>query len=120
MALTPTLSSRLRYPLVLCVRSMSTGDAGSGVGAGGGTGGTIRDAGGAFGKREVALEEQFFRKLEHQQLEKMRAGLEEEVQFHNEQVDAHKDAIKRHYRILDDLKMNIRNIEARDKMFKDN
>lgn len=30
---------------------------------GGGTGGSIRDAGGAFGKMEAAHEEQYFRKL---------------------------------------------------------
>lgn len=42
---------------------MSSGEAGSGAGVGGGSGGAIRDAGGSFGKREVALEEQYFRKL---------------------------------------------------------
>ncbi|KAG7170859.1 ATPase inhibitor mai-2, mitochondrial-like [Homarus americanus] len=118
MALTSRTVFNLRSPLALCVRVMSTGDAGSGVGHGGGTGGTIRDAGGAFGKREVALENQYFRRLQHQQLEKMRAGIEEEVVFHKEQVEAHEEAIKRHHRILDELNMNIRNIVARDKMTK--
>lgn len=42
---------------------MTKGDLGAGSGQGGGTGGTIRDAGGAFGKREAAQEEQYFRKL---------------------------------------------------------
>lgn len=42
---------------------MSKGDPGSGAGQGGGTGGTIRDAGGSFGKREAAQEEQYFKKL---------------------------------------------------------
>ena len=37
-----------------------TGIPGSGVGKGGGGGGTIRSAGGAFGKREAALEDQYF------------------------------------------------------------
>ena len=30
---------------------------------GGGSGGTIRDAGGSFGKREATLEEEYFRKM---------------------------------------------------------
>lgn len=36
---------------------------GSGAGKGGGGGGSVREAGGAFGKREAAAEEQYFRKL---------------------------------------------------------
>lgn len=39
------------------------GDLGSGAGQGGGDGGTIRSAGGSFGKREAALEGEYFRKL---------------------------------------------------------
>lgn len=42
---------------------MGKGEPGDGAGVGGGSGGTIRDAGGAFGKREAAQEEQYFRKL---------------------------------------------------------
>ncbi|MPC78327.1 hypothetical protein E2C01_072811 [Portunus trituberculatus] len=42
---------------------MSKGEPGSGAGQGGGTGGTIRDAGGSFGKREAAMEDQYFKKL---------------------------------------------------------
>ena len=42
---------------------MTKGDPGSGAGQGGGTGGTIRDAGGSFGKREAAMEDQYFKKL---------------------------------------------------------
>jgi hypothetical protein len=41
---------------------MSDGSLGSGAGKGGGTGGSIRDAGGAFGKMEVAHEEEYFYK----------------------------------------------------------
>lgn len=36
---------------------------GSGAGKGGGGGGSIREAGGAFGRKEAAIEEQYFRKL---------------------------------------------------------
>ncbi|KAK4314200.1 hypothetical protein Pmani_014499 [Petrolisthes manimaculis] len=110
MALNSTTARFLRVPIVACSRWMSSGEAGSGSGMGGGSGGTIRDAGGAFGKREVALEEQYFRKLQHRQLEKIRCGIEEEVEFHRQHIQAHQDAIKRHHRIMD------RNVEARDKL----
>lgn len=37
------------------------GELGKGAGKGGGGGGTIREAGGAFGKREAAAEERYFK-----------------------------------------------------------
>ncbi|KAK4326676.1 hypothetical protein Pmani_002835 [Petrolisthes manimaculis] len=105
MALCARNIFRLRSPYItVCVRSMSKGDPGSGAGQGGGTGGTIRDAGGAFGKREAAQEEQYFRKLQQEQLEKMRSSLKEEVDFHKKQIKAHEDAVKRHEKRLKDLK----------------
>lgn len=39
------------------------GDYGSGAGSADGSAGSIRSAGGAFGKREAAFEEQYFHKL---------------------------------------------------------
>lgn len=39
------------------------GERGSGAGKGGGSGGSIRDAGGAFGKMEAAHEDQYFYNL---------------------------------------------------------
>jgi hypothetical protein len=42
--------------------SSQLGDLGSGAGKGGGGGGSIRDAGGAFGKREAGKEEEYFYK----------------------------------------------------------
>lgn len=38
------------------------GDLGSGAGKGGGGGGSVREAGGAMGKREAANEEEYFHK----------------------------------------------------------
>ncbi|KAK7070671.1 hypothetical protein SK128_014207 [Halocaridina rubra] len=104
MALRPSiLSSRIRAPFALCVRSMGKGDPGSGAGEGGGTGGTIRDAGGSFGKREAAQEEQYFRKVNEENIKKMRETLKEEVSFHEKQIKAHQEAIKRHKKKLDDI-----------------
>ncbi|KAJ8321941.1 hypothetical protein KUTeg_000412 [Tegillarca granosa] len=59
---------------ILGARSMSQGDWGSGAGKGGGTGGSVRDAGGAFGKMEAAHEEQYFRKLEAIERHKKKIG----------------------------------------------
>ena len=42
---------------------MSGGESGSGAGKGGGSGGAIRDAGGSFGKKQAAQEEQYFKKM---------------------------------------------------------
>ncbi|KAK4326677.1 hypothetical protein Pmani_002835 [Petrolisthes manimaculis] len=79
MALCARNIFRLRSPYItVCVRSMSKGDPGSGAGQGGGTGGTIRDAGGAFGKREAAQEEQYFRKLEEERLKKIKEKKEKQ------------------------------------------
>ena len=51
----------------------------SSAGQGGGSGGSIRDAGGSFGKMEQAQEEQFFRKLQQDQLKKMKTDTENET-----------------------------------------
>lgn len=40
--------------------SSNLGDLGSGAGKGGGGGGSIREAGGAMGKRQAANEEEYF------------------------------------------------------------
>ncbi|KAK4329029.1 hypothetical protein Pmani_000586 [Petrolisthes manimaculis] len=90
-----SFSAKATVPIVACSRWMSSGEAGSGSGMG---------------------EEQYFRKLQHRQLEKIRCGIEEEVEFHRQHIQAHQDAIKRHHRIMDELEMNIRNVEARDKL----
>ncbi|XP_002736767.1 uncharacterized protein LOC100374535 [Saccoglossus kowalevskii] len=77
-------------------RVMSTGELGSGVGKGGGGGGSIRESGGSFGKREAAKEEEYFRKLQAQQLKSLRKQHDEEIDFHEAAIRRHKDAISRH------------------------
>jgi len=76
----------------VAVRAMS-GDAGSGAGKGGGSGGSIRDAGGAFGKMEVAQEEMYFRKQNEKLLQGMKDDLASEIEFHEEQIKAHTEAL---------------------------
>uniref|UniRef100_A0A023FMS9 Putative atpase inhibitory factor 1 n=1 Tax=Amblyomma cajennense TaxID=34607 RepID=A0A023FMS9_AMBCJ len=52
------------------------GQLGCGAGKGGGAGGSIREAGGAFGTTGAAKEEAFFRKRQAEQLEQMRKARE--------------------------------------------
>ncbi|CAG0881925.1 unnamed protein product [Cyprideis torosa] len=58
--------------------------------------GTIRDAGGAFGKLEQAREEVYFRKIDQEQLKALKQHLEEEVEHHLQEIQRHEDAIQRH------------------------
>lgn len=82
-----------------------SGDAGSGAGKGGGTGGSIRDAGGSFGKMEVAQEDQYFRKLQQQQLESLK-------KHHDTEIEAHEREINRHQEEMQRLKKRIKEIDG--------
>ncbi|KFM77307.1 ATPase inhibitor mai-2, mitochondrial, partial [Stegodyphus mimosarum] len=53
------------------------GEWGSGAGKGGGAGGSVREAGGSFGKMEAAREEEYFRKLQKEQISKLKGHLHE-------------------------------------------
>ena len=47
---------------------MSGSEKGSGVGKGGGTGGTIRESGGSLGMRGATKEDEYFRKKDAEQI----------------------------------------------------
>ncbi|RNA19422.1 ATPase mitochondrial [Brachionus plicatilis] len=79
------------------------GDIGSGAGRGGGTGGSIREAGGKFGEREAAFENAYFKKLEAEQLESLRKRHDEEIKHHEMEIQRHLDAIKRHREHQDEI-----------------
>ncbi len=51
--------------------------------------GTIRESGGAFGKREAALEEQYFRSIQAKQMEELRKSHEVEIEFHKKEIARH-------------------------------
>ncbi|XP_064651934.1 ATPase inhibitor mai-2, mitochondrial-like isoform X2 [Lineus longissimus] len=70
---------------------------------GGGKGGSIRDAGGSFGKMEAAREEEYFRKLQKKQFGDMTEGLEKEIEYHEYHVKHHKEAIERHKKRIGQL-----------------
>jgi len=97
---------RLLQParVVLTARYMSTGEAGSGSGKGGGTGGAVRDAGGAFGKRQAAKEEEYFRNLNKSQLDQLKSSFEDEITYHKHEIEDHQEAIERHKHKLEELK----------------
>ena len=100
MALRASLLARqLRF---IGIRSMSS-EWGSGAGKGGGTGGSVRDAGGSFGKMEAAHEEQYFRKLREQQLKELKQHLEEEVDYHEKEIQEHQESIERHKKRISSL-----------------
>lgn len=84
------------------------GDMGGGAGKGGGSGGTIRDAGGAYGKLEAAREEEYFHKLKQAQLKALKQQLVRETAHHEEQAKHHQDVIERH-------KKRIRELEEEEK-----
>ncbi|XP_044260835.1 ATPase inhibitor B, mitochondrial-like [Tribolium madens] len=79
------------------IRFMSQlGDLGSGVGRGGGGMGSIRIAGGAFGRIQAAREEGYFHKKQKQQMVKLREEIKDDIKFHREQIKKHEEAIKKH------------------------
>ena len=92
-------SSKVFYPTVTRLYSNSDG--------------SIREAGGAFSKKEKAQEDQYFRRKEQEQLQKMKdlaqKHHEEEIEHHEdsieeleEQIKRHKEKIKRHKQKMKD------------------
>lgn len=68
---------------------------GSGAGKGGGSGGSVRDAGGAFGEMEAAREEEYFRRLQAKQLQDMKEHLDDEIKHHEESIRRHKEQVEK-------------------------
>ena len=96
------------FRLLYQVRPMSSDSQqpgwGSGSGKGGGAGGCVRDAGGAFGKRQATKEEEYFRQLNKSQLETLKNSLADEIDYHKDQIEDHEEAIERHKKKLEELK----------------
>ncbi|CAJ0562833.1 unnamed protein product, partial [Mesorhabditis spiculigera] len=76
---------------------------GDGAGKSGGTGGSIRDAGGAFGKMEAAREGEYFHKLQQKQIDELKKHLSETVAQTEAQLKQHQEALNRHKKALADL-----------------
>ncbi|XP_010767799.1 ATPase inhibitor A, mitochondrial [Notothenia coriiceps] len=102
----------LRADLRRCVASQirmasdQLRELGKGAGKGGGGGGSVREAGGAFGKRQ-AQEEHYFRQKEKAQMEALR-------KHHSEEIEHHKTEIERLQREIDRHKGKIRKLNHDD------
>uniref|UniRef100_A0A0P6J910 ATPase inhibitor, mitochondrial n=1 Tax=Heterocephalus glaber TaxID=10181 RepID=A0A0P6J910_HETGA len=66
--------------------------------------GSIRDAGGAFGKREQAEEERFFRQKTKEQLEALKKHHEDEIYHHKKAIEHMEKEIERHKQKIKQLK----------------
>lgn len=54
----------------------------------------LLSSGGAFGTREKAQEDQYFRKQQQQQLKELKGHLDEEVKHHEDEIKRHQERIK--------------------------
>ncbi|XP_069612903.1 ATPase inhibitor, mitochondrial [Ranitomeya imitator] len=80
------------------------GELGKGAGKGGGGGGSVREAGGAFGKRQAAEEERYFRQKEQEQLANMKKLHEEEIGHCKTEIERLQKEIERHKNKIKKLK----------------
>uniref|UniRef100_A0A0V0JC31 ATPase inhibitor mai-2 n=1 Tax=Schistocephalus solidus TaxID=70667 RepID=A0A0V0JC31_SCHSO len=93
----------LKPALIGSFRMFPGDELGRGESKGGGKGGSIRDAGGAMGKREAGLEEEYFHRKNKEHLEAMKKHLKTEMKFHEQQIELHKAALERQKKSLDKL-----------------
>uniref|UniRef100_A0A0N5ALZ9 ATPase inhibitor, mitochondrial n=1 Tax=Syphacia muris TaxID=451379 RepID=A0A0N5ALZ9_9BILA len=85
------------------IRSVSVGELGNGSGKAGGEGGTIRQAGGAFGKMEAAREEEYFYRKEREQISALKEQLMNEVERHEQLKKSHEEAVVRNKKRIAEL-----------------
>ncbi|KAI8505761.1 PREDICTED: ATPase inhibitor, mitochondrial-like [Branchiostoma belcheri] len=91
------------YNLGPRMMSNGLGELGSGSGKGGGAGGSIREAGGTLGKKEVAEEEMYFRRMQQQQLGELKKHHADEIRQRELDIKRHKEAIERHKQKIRDI-----------------
>lgn len=66
--------------------------------------GSIRSAGGSIGKREEAVEEEYFHKKRQEQLKNLKNKNLSEAEFVSDQIKEHQNAIEFHQRMIDEYK----------------
>merc|ERR1712055_319854 len=64
--------------------------------AGGKSGGSIQESGGKMAEMGAAREDEYFRKLQAQQLESLKSHVDEEILNHKHEIDHHIQEIERH------------------------
>ncbi|TKC39928.1 hypothetical protein EI555_019693, partial [Monodon monoceros] len=72
----------------------------------GSSAGAVRDAGGAFGKREQAEEERYFRARAKEQLAALKKHHENEISHHMKEIEHLQKEIERHKQSIKKLKHN--------------
>ncbi|OCT77879.1 ATPase inhibitor, mitochondrial [Xenopus laevis] len=79
----------IRNVLLMQMRGLSDqlGEFGKGAGEGGGRGGSIREAGGAFGKHQAAEKGRYFRQKEQEQIASLRKHYEEEIHHYKLEIE---------------------------------
>ncbi|XP_004266640.1 ATPase inhibitor, mitochondrial [Orcinus orca] len=70
----------------------------------GSTAGAVRDAGGAFGKKEQAEEERYFRARAKEQLAALKKHHENEISHHMKEIEHLQKEIERHKQSIKKLK----------------
>ncbi|EPY89184.1 ATPase inhibitor; mitochondrial [Camelus dromedarius] len=68
--------------------------------------GAVRDAGGAFGKREQAEEERYFRARTREQLAALKKHHENEISHHHQEIEHLQKEIERHKQAIKKLKQH--------------
>ncbi|XP_054427486.1 ATPase inhibitor, mitochondrial [Pteronotus mesoamericanus] len=66
--------------------------------------GSVREAGGAFGKREQAEEERYFRAKTREQLAALKKHHEDEITHHKKEIERLQKEIERHKQTIKRLK----------------
>ncbi|XP_004592237.1 ATPase inhibitor, mitochondrial [Ochotona princeps] len=69
-----------------------------------GSAGSIREAGGAFGKREKAEEDRYFRAKSKEQLAALKRHHEDEIEHHKKEIERLQKEIERHKHKIRSLK----------------
>ncbi|KAM8959617.1 ATPase inhibitor, mitochondrial [Lycaon pictus] len=86
------------------VRALQTRGFGSERSEDPGSAGSIREAGGAFGKREQAEEERYFRARTREQLAALKKHHEDEISHHIKEIERLQKEIERHKKKIKNLK----------------
>lgn len=80
------------------------GELGRGAGRGGGGGGKVREAGGALGVRGAVKEEEYFHRMQQQQLEDLKKQLEEQNVENDRRIEELKRNLEKHSVVIEELK----------------
>ncbi|XP_046383532.1 ATPase inhibitor mai-2, mitochondrial-like [Ischnura elegans] len=73
----------------------------------GGSSGSIREAGGAFGKMQVAHEEEYFYKQQKELLKQLKSTISEEISDHKRKIVEHEEEIKKHRSRIEELEKRV-------------